>query len=226
MPKLYYKRQNKKSMGGNESNSKQAPDDLSDSFSPEEIALITKIGHLRSFHATAIVFATQATTTERLFCLRAYPVPPPPEIPVVEPSEEDKVDYDDEQLQMVSKIRWIIGAIGKDPSQNRFPIVQSKRYNLKISCGGQVVGETGDLQALADGLTYFRQSSALVKLPKGHELRLRIQVGDEFIYGDERPVASNMTNHVATPGWPVPHSAGKQAISLQDVPHKISLEFR
>jgi hypothetical protein len=227
MPKLYYKRQSKKSLGGNDvcqPSTKQEVDDLSESFSQEEISLISRIRHIRSFHATAVVFATQTMSAERIFCLRTYPVPPPPELPAINHMEQDRVDYNPEQIQMVSKIRWILQAVGKDQSQNRFPFQHDKQYNLRISCGGQIIGETGDLQALADGLTYFRPSSVLARLPQGQCMRVRMRVGDEFIYGDERPVASGMAGHTAASGWPLP-SPGTPAISLLSISHQISLEF-
>jgi hypothetical protein len=221
MPKLYYKK--KKSLGGNDSvpsQPKSSEPELSEEFTPEETLLIGKISQLRSFHATAIVFATQAMQMERLFCLRAVPVPLPPDLPAIVPVEQNK-DYTEEQLEGIAKIRWVLEAIGKDPAQNRLQFANSKRFKLKISCGGQLIAENGELEAMADGVTYFQPSTVIARISEGKVVRLQIKCGDETICGERQPVANPLENV----GWPLPLS-GAQPISLDNIRDGISLGFQ
>ncbi|KAG7363733.1 bromodomain containing protein [Nitzschia inconspicua] len=224
MPKIYYKK--KKSVGGNESAPSQPkesePDNLGD-FTSEETMLIERISHLRSFHAAAIVFATQSIQIERLFCLRSVPVPLPPDLPAIVPVESNN-GYSEEQLEGIAKIRWVLEAIERDPTQNRIQFAQfanTKKFNLKITCGGQRIAENGELQTMADGVTYFQPSSLLARTPEGQSVRLSVRCGGETIQGERRPVANPLENS----GWPMP-IAGPQPISLDSVRDSISLGFQ
>ncbi|KAL3941942.1 MAG: hypothetical protein SGARI_000431, partial [Bacillariaceae sp.] len=76
---------------------------------------------------------------------------------------------------------------------------------------------------MADGLTYFSPSSALAKLPKGQNMRLRFRVGDEHIPGDHRRVS--MDTQMAGPAWAMPH-AMSDTIALDRSQYRIPLEFQ
>lgn len=166
-----------------------------DEFTPEEIALIDRISRIRKTHAFAFTCVTATTQVERLFCFRFTTKAQPPPVLSDDSMVMSAITYNDEQLAAIYKIRYLLKAVGRDPSRNRFKFADTGRYKIRIKCGEQVVATRGLFEKNDDGTILFEPAYLIACTQNSPGMKVRISVSGEIVYGE--PIVSPQPTSLA-----------------------------
>ena len=168
--------------------SKSSKESLFDKLSEEEEALTQQIFQIRSYHASAIVFALEASHVEKIFCLvsTATSNPVPDELPNIDSLKTTNLTPD--QLNGVAKIRRLLHAVGRDPCRNRFKISYRDIYKIKIKCGEQSITENGQLETTNVGSMHFEPNTVTASLPHGSQMKITVICGAHRVLGEKKMV--------------------------------------
>jgi hypothetical protein len=168
--------------------SKSSKESLFDKLSEEEEALTQQIFQIRSYHASAIVFALETSHVEKIFCLvsTATSNPVPDELPDIDSLKTTNLTPD--QLDGVAKIRRLLHAVGRDPCRNRFKISYRDIYKIKIKCGEQSITENGQLETTNAGSMHFEPNTVTASLPHDSQMKVTVICGAQRVLGEKKMV--------------------------------------